>query len=115
MKKILFLMVCLLGLAITMNAQGNGNGNSREARSVNALRQSGCAANFFQGNNWSITASYEMTVRCEVGPAIDGTGDVYMIVASYICRSEICPAIADMVIGRVFWCGNSIDHVECIQ
>ena len=56
-----------------------------------------------------------MTVRCEVGPAIDGTGDVYLVVASYHCRSEICPAIADMIIGRVFWCGNDIVGYECTQ
>ncbi|MBK9453663.1 MAG: hypothetical protein IPN95_30595 [Bacteroidetes bacterium] len=111
MRKFMFLMVCLLGLATTVSAQGN----SKASRSINEIRQSGCAASFFQGNTWDISATYEMTVRCEVGPAIDGTGDVYLVVASYHCRSEICPAIADMIIGRVFWCGNDIVGYECTQ
>ena len=111
MKKIVFLMVCMLGIAMTMNAQGN----SKAARSINEIRQSGCGANFFQGNTWDISATYETSVRCEVGPAIDGSGDVYIVVASYHCTSPICPMIADFIIGRVFGCGNSIQRTECYQ
>ncbi len=111
MKKVLFLMICMLGMAITLQAQGN----SKAARSVNEIRQSGCGDNFFQDNNWDISASYETSVRCAAGPAIDGTGDVYIVVASYHCTSPICPAIADFIIGRVYWCGNSIQSSECYQ
>ncbi|HEX2899284.1 MAG TPA: hypothetical protein VHS96_06160 [Bacteroidia bacterium] len=112
MRKFLFFMVCLLGLAATASAQG---GNNKIVRSVNEIRQSGCSDQFFQGNTWDISASYETIVRCEVGPSIDGLGDVYVVVASYHCRSEICPAVADVIIGRVYWCGNQIVGHECPQ
>jgi hypothetical protein len=111
MKKIMFLMVCLLGLAVSMHAQGNG----KAARAVNELRQSGCAASFFQGNTWDISAVYETAVRCEVNESTTGLGDVYIVVASYHCTSEICPAVADFIVGRVFFCGNDIVNSECYQ
>lgn len=112
MKKYLFLLACVLGLAVGVQAQ---NTQSREVRSVNALRQSGCAASFFQGNNWDFSAYVEGIVRCEVAPTVDGLGEVYVVVASYHCTSEICPAIADFIVGRVYWCGNQIVGSECLQ
>ncbi len=111
MKKIVFLLVCVLGIAATMSAQGN----SRAARSINEIRQSGCGSSFFQGNTWDISASFEASIRCAAGPATTGTGEVYIVVASLHCTSPICPAIADFIIGRVYWCGNDIQSSECYQ
>jgi hypothetical protein len=107
-------MVCLLGLAVSLSAQGNSN--SRLHRSINELRQSGCAASFFQGNSWEIYATLEGIVRCEVAPSVDGLGDVYLVWASIRCREgEPCPAVADFILGRVFWCGNDIVGSECLR
>jgi hypothetical protein len=109
MKKIVFLLVCMLGITVGLHAQGN----SKAARSVSEIRQNGCSPSFFQGNTWDITASLAGIVRCEVAPNIDGSGEVYIVVASYHCTSPICPAIADFIIGRVYWCGNNIVGSEC--
>lgn len=100
----------MLGLAFGMQAQNGGN--SKASRSVNEIRQE-CGGFYFQGNNWNVYAVFETTVRCEVNSSTTGLGDVYMVIASYNCQSEICPAIADVVIGRVFFCGNDIVNHEC--
>jgi hypothetical protein len=108
MKKVFFSLFVLMGLALGVSAQGA----SHEARSINAVRQE-CGNFYFQGNTWNITAVLEYETRCAYSEVITGPGEVWMVVASYNCTGEICPAIADMVIGRVTWCGNDIEAVEC--
>lgn len=108
MKTVLLTLALLLGVATGAFAQGN----SHAARSVNQVRQN-CNSVFFQGSTWDITASLEYETRCAYSEVISGPGEVWIVVASYHCTSEICPAIADQIIGRVIWCGNDIDYVEC--
>jgi cytochrome oxidase Cu insertion factor (SCO1/SenC/PrrC family) len=108
MKTFILSIALMLGITAGAFAQGN----SHAARSVNQVRQN-CNSSFFQGNTWDITATLEYETRCAYSPLITGPGEVYIVVASYHCTSEICPLIADQIIGRVIWCGQDIDYTEC--
>ena len=103
-------MLCIFGLAIGMRAQ-----NNKAARSVHELRHDGCGDSYFHGNTWDVTATFETTYQCEGNSCTNNQGDVYIVVASYHCRTQPCPAIADVIIGRVYWCGNHVARSECLQ
>lgn len=111
MKTTILSAVCGMLFLLAGTNQAQAQNPSFANRSVAALND--CAQPYRQGNNFTIDAVLAFQGFCEINDSTIGLRLVYDVYATPVCRAEICPALAPILVGTVSWCASEFESAVC--